>query len=279
MVLNQTCLEYQVIVVDQSRETARELASYLEAHKDRVEYYRLPRPNLPAARNFGIRKATGEVVIFIDDDVQIPRDYVASHLVSYDDETVAGVTGLTFSGAAHTLDDAIAAAQMRGDPSDAPVPVKWLGGNNMSYRRKVLVEAGLFDERFTGSAWAEDADMSVRVRRLGHQLVLNPKIRLLHLALPSGGCQNRDQKSEDRVLMEHFRLWLFYYIKNRDMVEVGEVMKTLYWYYRAIALNRKVVREGIKTVLDRHWLFVGALARGVRRGPDQRGPDERAALR
>jgi hypothetical protein len=79
--------------------------------------------------------------------------------------------------------------------------------------------------------------------------------------------------------MEHFRLWLFYYIKNRDMVEVGEVMKTLYWYYRAIALNRKVVREGIKTVLDRHWLFVGALARGVRRGPDQRGPDERAALR
>ena len=266
MVLNQTCQDLQVIVVDQSAATAPDLASYLEAHGDRVAYYRLPRPNLPAARNFGIHKAVGEIVIFIDDDVEIPQDYIASHLVSYDDETVAGVTGLTFSGAAHTLDDAIAAAQMRGDPSDAPVPVKWLGGNNMSYRRKVLVEAGLFDERFTGSAWAEDADMSVRVRRLGHQLIQNPKIRLLHLALPSGGCQNRDPESDERGQIEHLRLWMYYCMKNWDMVEFREVRMALFGAYRAFALNRPLIRAGLKKVLRRHLVYLGVVIGALWRG-------------
>ena len=270
-VLNQTCQGFRVIVVDQSPVTAPELASYLEAHGDRVEYYRLTRPNLPAARNFGIRKAAGEIIIFVDDDVEVPPDYVANHLMSYEDERVAGVTGLTFSSPEQTLDYVVAGSWrgygIRGPVSDSPVPVTWLDGCNMSYRREALVEAGLFDERFTGSAWAEDRDMAVRVRRLGHRLVLNPKVRLLHLALPSGGCSARDPELKERVHRERARLWTLYCVKNWDMVGFRDVVTALFRGYRALALNRPLFRAGMRRVLRGHVVYFGVVIDALRSGP------------
>jgi len=226
MVLDQTWPDCQVIVVDQSPVTTDELAEYLAKHDGWIEYYRLPSPNLPAARNFGICRATGEVVIFIDDDVEIPREFVANHMGTYSDPGIGGATGVTVTTWDQTLNEARGGG-IEGEGQPAPdqaatVPIKWLGGCNMSYRRRVLIEAGCFDERFTGSAWGEDVDMSARVRRLGHKLVLNPSIRILHLALPSGGCGNRDLRAEEKNLIEHFYLWLFYCAKNRDMVTADE---------------------------------------------------------
>jgi len=271
MVLDQTWPEYQVIVVDQSPVTAPALASYLEAHRGRIEYYRLPKPNSSVARNVGIHKAKGDIIIFLDDDIEISRDYVASHLASYEGTTVSGVTGLVFWERGQALADAIAGARtaygIRGDLSETAVPVKWMCGGNTSYRRKVLFEAGLFDERFTGSAWAEDADMAVRIRRLGHELMLNPKIRLFHLALPSGGCYARDPAVRDRVVKERARLWTFYCVKNWDMVGLRQVLVALYRGYRALALNRPLFRAGLKQVVQGHVVFIGAIYEAFRGGP------------
>src|SRR5437870_1137860 len=78
MSLDQTHSDYEVIVVDQTASVDPKVRDYIHSLGDQIRYCRLPKPNLPAARNAGVRLATGTVVIFIDDDVRIPRDYVAS---------------------------------------------------------------------------------------------------------------------------------------------------------------------------------------------------------
>src|SRR5207244_1748293 len=78
MSLDQTHSDYEVIVVDQTASVDSKVRAYIDSLGGRIQYCRLSKPNLPAARNAGVRLATGAIVIFIDDDVRIPRDYVAS---------------------------------------------------------------------------------------------------------------------------------------------------------------------------------------------------------
>jgi len=46
---------------------------------------------LPKARNHGTRLATGEIVVFVDDDVE-PPEILFAHAAPYSDEAVVGVT-------------------------------------------------------------------------------------------------------------------------------------------------------------------------------------------
>ena len=72
MALRQDYRNFEVIVVDQSPETPPRVRALLKASADRpLRYLRLSTPNLPGARNAGVRAATGEIIVFIDDDVVI----------------------------------------------------------------------------------------------------------------------------------------------------------------------------------------------------------------
>jgi GT2 family glycosyltransferase len=111
----------------------------------------------------------------------------------------------------------------------------------------------MFDERFTGTAWGEDTDLALRVQHLGYLLVLDPKVRLAHLALKAGGCGNRDPQNE-RVAYEHHRLFLYHIIKNRTIFGSVRMLSILWGAYRANALNRETL--GSPPLFARcHWRF------------------------
>lgn len=84
---------YEIIVVDQTKSIDSRLPSYLSPAGDRIRYIHLPEPNLPAARNAGIRAAKGDIILFVDDDVRIEPDYLAAHMRNYEDPTVGGAMG------------------------------------------------------------------------------------------------------------------------------------------------------------------------------------------
>jgi glycosyltransferase involved in cell wall biosynthesis len=55
-----------------------------------LRYVRLPAKGLPNARNAGI--ARGEIIIFIDDDVELlPPEFLAAHAVCYGDPSVGAL--------------------------------------------------------------------------------------------------------------------------------------------------------------------------------------------
>ena len=62
-VLRQDYSPIEIIIVDQSPSHDGLTAEFLESVRPLVTYYQLPTPNLPAARNFGIRMSKGQVLL------------------------------------------------------------------------------------------------------------------------------------------------------------------------------------------------------------------------
>lgn len=123
------------------------------------------------ARNLGARRATGDVLLFTDDDCEVPRSWVVDHVREFADREVAASFGVVTQLSRHE------------DPTDASAssdPVSWRGRHrrgalpwnighsaNMAVRRSAFTAVCGFDERLgpgaPGAFIGEDADLIVRL--------------------------------------------------------------------------------------------------------------------
>jgi len=258
MALAQDYPDFEVIVVDQTPNPLEKVRAFIEAAGARLRYMRRQVPNLPAARNAGVRIARGEIIVFIDDDVIVDPGYIASHVVRYRDPALGGVTGITLAPGEEyeeeMLKRRLRKIGMKERLVDGCFKTYSIEGCNCSFRKEAIIRAGMFDERFTGTAWGEDTDLALRVQHLGYLLVLDPKVRLVHLAMKAGGCGNRDAQNE-RVAYEHHRLFLYHIIKNRTIFGSVRMLSILWGAYRANALNRETLGSPL-LLARRHWGFL-----------------------
>ncbi len=192
--------DYEVIVVDNRPAGAApvELAG--------VRVVREPRPGISAARNRGLAEATGAIVAFTDDDVEVDRRWlralgerfarapevaaVSGLVVPAELETPAQIffeqsgSGLDRGYAALTFERAGRFQIRRRDLEDGSQRVHSLYemgelglGSNMAFRTSVLRDAGGFDEALgTGTPTRGGEDLAVLVELLtaGYRLAYEP---------------------------------------------------------------------------------------------------------
>lgn len=242
MALAQDYPDFEVIVIDQSPEPPEAVRTFVQAAGERLRYMRRQIPNLPAARNAGVRMARGEIIVFIDDDVIIGPEYVAAHVARYSDPSVGGVAGLTLPPGNYDEAQLIKYhfADSKESLPDGSFLVKSVEGCNCSFRKGAIVDAGMFDESFT-VLW-DDYDMALRVQHRGHLVIFDPRIRLVHLALKSGGCANREVGNQ-RVQNEQYTLGLYYSLKNRTILGTLRTFSRVWAVYRFRALNVVTLRS------------------------------------
>jgi glycosyltransferase involved in cell wall biosynthesis len=89
--LSQTHDEVQVVVVDDG--SSVDLAPILDEFRARVELVRKSNGGLASARNFGIARAKGEFLLFLDDDDFLQPTAVEALLRGLDDSGAAWVAG------------------------------------------------------------------------------------------------------------------------------------------------------------------------------------------
>lgn len=82
--VGQTYESIQIIVVnngtdEQTERVVRELQTAAPSNVE-VEYNHLEQPNAPAARNAGAKLATGEFIVFMDDDDLVREDFLRSRI-------------------------------------------------------------------------------------------------------------------------------------------------------------------------------------------------------
>jgi GT2 family glycosyltransferase len=199
---HQSLPPHEVLVIDQSAEENRRVAAMP------VRYLRIAERGLPNARNVGVSQATGDAVLFLDDDGIPDPDLIRAHARRYEDPDVAGVGGRVLGG--YDLDGG---APGRFRPGDGRVirnfsslqagDVDHLPGGNMSFRRELFARVGGFDRAYGGSAIGEETDFCLRARKAGFRLVYEPAARLEHLHLPTGGCR-----------APRFETWLYWQSHN-----------------------------------------------------------------
>ena len=218
--LKQEYPQFEIIVVDQTLEHTSEVQSSLETmvKKDQIKWFRVNWASLPGARNYGVRHAQGEIVIFIDDDVQLPEGYLLAHAQNYQNLPQIGAV------AGRVLDRMKQSDAQRGakgystelketlppqasDPGIAwyhldfvylikPQKIITARGCNMSFRKEIFTKYNVwFDERFRGSAVREESDFCLRLRQTGYEIWYDPEAKLVHLGEETGGCHDISTKS------------------------------------------------------------------------------------
>jgi len=213
-VLQQDYPDFEVLVVDQTPTHEPETDAYLQslAESDRIQWLRLDWASLPGARNYAVRRSQGTIILFLDDDVQLPPGFLHAHARNYlDQPEIGAIAGRVFdrmkladSGGGLTIEDLPPEAM---DPGIAwyyidlvhtvkPQQVLSVRGCNMSFRREIFDKYGLhFDERFRGSAVREESDFCLRLRQTGYKIWYEPDAHLIHLGEETGGCHDISTRS------------------------------------------------------------------------------------
>src|SRR3990167_1694098 len=91
--IGQLPTDAEIVVVDQSDEVCSELMEIAKNHSTQIHYYKIFVKGLPHARNYGLKRAIGEIIIFCDDDVIPNHNFIENHLQNYKEKEVGGVGG------------------------------------------------------------------------------------------------------------------------------------------------------------------------------------------
>lgn len=132
--------------------------------------------NRALARNQGIAAALGQLVLFVDDDVWLPPNFVAAHAAMHykRDGVVRAVTGPIIN---------VPSYDERPRPSPANFSRAFFCTCNASVPKSALDRIGGFDESFDLYGW-EDTEIGLRLRDIGVEHAFAWDAFLYHIKPP-----------------------------------------------------------------------------------------------
>ncbi|HUA09407.1 MAG TPA: glycosyltransferase [Candidatus Acidoferrales bacterium] len=184
---------FEVVVADNG--SSDDTKAVVEAQAARgsypVRYVFEPEPNRGKARNRGIEAAQGYLVLFADDDVQLPPGFLAAHEAAHTTSNMV-VNGPILN---------VASYEDRPKPGAANYSRAFLCTCNVSLPRHALDAVGGFDEAFHLYGW-EDTELGVRLREAGMRWRFAWDAYLWHIKAPS----HNTLEVETRKAMERARM-------------------------------------------------------------------------
>ncbi|MFH1593899.1 MAG: glycosyltransferase [Candidatus Omnitrophota bacterium] len=189
----------ETLIID-GGETPLKGLSKRDRFKDLNIRYVEKRPaSLPMQRNIGVKALgdTATLIAFFDDDIVIEKDSLLN-MMKFWESASPDTGGASFNNVSDRLRRPSILEKLFLVNTERPgmvmrsgfqskqcqvaetIPVGWLSGCAMVYRRQVF-EKFRFDEKFTGYAHCEDLDFSYRVGK-GFKLFVVADARVRHLS-------------------------------------------------------------------------------------------------
>jgi glycosyltransferase involved in cell wall biosynthesis len=138
------------------------------------------KPGAAAARNAGARKATGDYLIFIDNDILTEPDFLQRHYDNLIKEKkcwfVGYVCNLPEQEATHF---GKFKKSLEPDPEPFVTEIDIITGQTTSMLKEDFELLGGFDEQFHVAS-GEDRELAIRAKKSGIRIFLDPQIRVLH---------------------------------------------------------------------------------------------------
>lgn len=173
---DQTVPAFEILVIDQTPRDERNLDIKDEFSDLPLQWYFLDQAGQCSSRNYGIQKAKGEFILFLDDDDEIPADLIEKHLAHLDWYNTNVSNGVALETGSGELPEDFRFVRVSN-----VFPT-----NNTMVRRDVLHKSGLFDLAYDRGQRA-DHDLGMRQYINGELMVLDPGITILHHHASKGG--------------------------------------------------------------------------------------------
>ncbi len=172
----QTVRPLEIIIVDQTAKDQRDLSIGTKFADLPLRLMYQDEPGQCASRNAGLQISTGDYILFIDDDDEVPPTLIERHLRNlfrFDADVSSGVA------------QEVGTAPLPPDESFVRASNVFPTNNTLA-RRDVLKRSGLFDLAFNRAPRA-DGDLGMRIYLSGAFMVIDQSIAVLHHHASEGG--------------------------------------------------------------------------------------------
>jgi len=217
-IINQTVKPAEVIIVDSS--INEETQEVYEKYKTSLKLkYIKSSAGTAYQRNVGLNYANGDIILYIDDDVELEKSYLNFLHKGYTEHPeIFGTNGILMNFTPSFVDNIFCKifflpCKKNGgiQPSYFPrlpanekfMYLDTLHGCNMSYKKEIFLEQR-FDENLKGYSNMEDPDFSYRASR-NHRLAQLPDCRLVHHT--SRNWRENLQYLNEKLTVQHYYIF------------------------------------------------------------------------
>lgn len=160
--------EYELIIVNDGSNDG--LIGLLKNEQNLLLINHDTNKGLSAARNSGIRKSTGSLIIFLDSDIYVKEDWIFKMLSVIQNKNIIGVTGSLgpFPNKRLTLLEKYLFSKYRGHQvknQNTPLDYKSFVFSNTIIKKAALDQAGFFNENLKHYG-GEDTELAIRLNKL-----------------------------------------------------------------------------------------------------------------
>lgn len=181
--------QYEIIIIDDGSTdgTGDMINEEIKKNVDvRLKYFKQENKGPASARNIGIKQASGDILLFIGDDIIATPSLIEQHMVfhcKYPEENVAMLGYVTWSSEIkvtpfmYWLEHGGPQFQYYKFKHREKVKAFWTC--NISLKRKFMIKEGIFDDDFIYAAY-EDTELGYRLQKKGLQIIYNKNAIAYH---------------------------------------------------------------------------------------------------
>lgn len=257
------CVPSEIIIVDQSDicDIAHGIKGFFEK-QDWEGRWMIQKMNIPSsteARNEGIRYASNDIIVFMDDDVEVEKETfseVYQYMIREEYSMLGGIDKLAVpNGRAFPFLFGMRSWRRRKQghvtmsmfgryPTEinAEIPTQWAMGYFFAVKKSLIMKWNLkFDETMGQYAYSEDLDFSYSYYKHSVEeelnCILSPKVQVSHL------CSKEWRVSDKRI--SYVMLFNRYYLSEKHFGNT--TARILFWWSNVGLLLKKLIkRDNVK---------------------------------
>jgi len=221
--------DIEILLIDNnSNDGTAELKHRFKSHQI-VKYFLETKQGLSHARNRGIKESVGEILVYLDDDIELVKNYF-----EICDETFLN-SSISISGGKvlpHKIKIPIWLPEKYYflvsvfDCGNSPKFVKHLMGGNFAIRKKDALRIGFYNNELgrngTSLGGGEETEYQDRAAIMGYKMRYNPKQNILH--------KINNKLNEDYVLLYSKGIGKSLRIIDESVSKWVVLRKVIKWY-------------------------------------------------
>jgi glycosyltransferase involved in cell wall biosynthesis len=252
--------DFEVLVIDNNStdDTESVLDDYLNVLE--IRYFFEKSQGLSFARNRGILESRGDILIYLDDDIDLPQNYFDLCDEIFNNEAIA-ISG----GKVLPCDADIPKWLPRKyyflvsvyDLGDKPKNVRYLMGGNFAIRKEVALKIGFYNTRLGRRGkllmGGEEIDYQNRARDLGYKICYYPEQLIFH-------------KIDDKLNLDYILRYAYQLGKSERIIDsehsTVRVLSKSFKSFFAILISTFFGRRQSRNSLVTYIQIIGQYGRG-----------------